>query len=67
MSLIISVLLSNGMIKNLCNNLDLFTYSQNIVVFAYILFIVAAIGSFTVLMVEKHMGKKNVAEQLRDA
>jgi len=65
LSLILSVLLSNVMIKNLCNNLSLFTYSQNIFVFVYILLTIGMIGSVTVLIEEKHMNKKNVAEQLR--
>lgn len=66
LSLILSVLLSNVMIKKLCNNLSLFTYSQNIFVFMYILLTIVMIGGLTVLIEEKHMNKKNVAEQLRD-
>jgi putative ABC transport system permease protein len=66
LSLIVSLLLSNVMIKNLFNDLSLFTYSQNIFVFVYILLTIGMIGTVTVLIEEKHMNKKNLAEQLKD-
>lgn len=66
LSMLLSVLVSKGMIERISQGIQFLTYSQNMLIFAYILCVVIIIGGCTVIICERHMNKRNVAEQLRD-
>ncbi|HAU85917.1 MAG TPA: hypothetical protein DCW90_10560 [Lachnospiraceae bacterium] len=66
LSMLLSVFLSRVLLERISRGMQFLTYNENLIVFAYILLVILIIGEGTVILCERNMNRKNVAERLHE-